>query len=287
MNTAALLLSTLAVGQCYTVPTVIYDSPVYVAPVYTAPATYVAPVEHHNLINTGTIHTKCYERVRVVSGGRTYYREVPVVNGWLPAMTEHKDSSGRICRIDFDYSERTSYARMKPKGITYRDSSYTPPKPAPKPRTTLADLPEPLTYPSTPKTAPPPLVKIDRGLSSTLADKKTGSTPSDIEFRRLQWDVDDLERTVRTLERNQRSQQQKMSNIETDVSEIRRMLQELIERENRRPPTEVPSPQSKESPKETTLQSVAPGHSPMRYPEIEGSMVAPDKKDEVILPRVN
>jgi hypothetical protein len=173
---------------------------------------------------------------------------------------------------------------MKPKGITYRDSSYTPPpKPAPKPRTTLADLPEPLTYPSKPRTTTPPLVEIDKPLSSTLSDS-SAKTPSDIEFRRLKWDVDDLKRDVRTLERNQRTQQQEMSSIKTDVSEIRRMLQELIDRENRSPPTETPSTSS-EPPRQTTLQDVAPGHTPMRYPDIEKSMVAPD--NEVVLPRVN
>lgn len=287
MNVAALMLSTLAVGQCYTVPTVIYDYPVYTAPAtYAVPATtYIAPPEHHNLINTGTIYTKCYERVRVISGGRTYYQEIPVVNGWLPSMTEHKDSSGRVYRIDFDYRERVSYSQMKPKGITYRDSNYTPPKPTTKPRIQLTDLPEPLTYPSSspPKTTPP-LVKIERGLSSTLSDN-SAATPSDIEFRRLKWDVDDLKRTVRDLERNQRTQQQEMSGVKDDVSEIKRMLRELIDRENKRPPLPTPSKEEPEKPK-TTLQEVAPGHTPLKYPEIEKSMVAPDS-NEVVLPRVN
>lgn len=104
--TAATAMATLFVAsqaeaqyyQCPPVcqpPVVIHRQPVY-----------VAPAEHHVLVNHGTVHSKFY--VNVYLKKHNHRARIPVINGYLPSINVTKYTDGSV-KLVMDYSEKYPY----------------------------------------------------------------------------------------------------------------------------------------------------------------------------------
>lgn len=99
----------------------------YFAPSYASPGVYAQPIvtvpgERHHIVNTGTVHSKYYVKVRIPEGT---IHTVPVINGWLPAITVKSTYGGKPYELVLDYSERIAHTNQYGKNgyISYTNEN--------------------------------------------------------------------------------------------------------------------------------------------------------------------